>query len=239
MRSTTCDISARSRSVRNFKPRGRAGSWFEIKNSAAPTAEVWIYDEIGYYGVSAADFSRELRDITASTIELHISSPGGDVFDGLAILNSLRQHKATVNVTVDGIAASAASFIAMAGDRVLMAPQAQMMIHDASGVAVGNAKDMQDMADLLEKTSENIAAVYAQRAGGTPEEWRQAMLAETWYSDQEAVDAGLADGIVGAPTTSTEPEEAAAAKPAPTNSLASQEPVWDFDLASLVKEAVA
>src|SRR3546814_8255536 len=84
----------------------------------------------------------------------HISSPGGDVFDGLAILNSLRQHKATVNVVVDGIAASAASFIAMAGDTVKMAPQSVMMIHDASGLVIGNSRDMQEMADLLEKTSD-------------------------------------------------------------------------------------
>src|SRR3546814_2815241 len=85
----------------------------------------------------------------------------------------------------------------MAGDTVKMAPQSVMMIHDASGLVIGNSRDMQEMADLLEKTSDNIAAVYAQRAGGTPEEWRTAMRAETWYSDQEAVDAGLADEVVG------------------------------------------
>src|SRR3546814_252864 len=118
---------------KNFRPTGKVGNWFEIKNVAPDVAQVYIYDEIGLWGVTASDFAAELRGVTANTIDLHISSPGGDVFDGLAILNSLRQHKATVNVVVDGIAASAASFIAMAGDTVKMAPQSVMMIHDASG----------------------------------------------------------------------------------------------------------
>src|SRR3990167_1286555 len=99
---------------RNFRPTGKAGTWYSIKNLSADEAEVFIYDEIGYYGVSAADFAAELQGVNAQSILLRISSPGGDVFDGLAILNSLRQHKATVNVVIDGIAASAASFIAMA-----------------------------------------------------------------------------------------------------------------------------
>src|SRR3546814_10972987 len=101
----------------------------------------------------------------------HIASPGGDVFDGLAILNSLRQHKATVNVVVDGIAASAASFIAMAGDTVKMAPQRGMMIHDASGLVIGNSSDMQEMADLLEKPSDTTTAGSEQRAGGRAGGW--------------------------------------------------------------------
>src|SRR3546814_14921063 len=85
----------------------------------------------------------------------------------------------------------------MAGDTVKMAPQSVMMIHDASGLVIGNSRDMQEMADLLEKTSDNIAAVYAQRDGGTPEEWSTAMRGETWYSHPEALDAGLADEEIG------------------------------------------
>lgn len=219
----------------NFRSTGKVGSWFEIKNLTADVASVFIYDEIGLYGVTASDFAAELRGINARTIELHISSPGGDVFDGLAILNSLRQHPSTVNVVVDGIAASAASFIAMAGDTVMMAPQSTMMIHDASGLVIGNSRDMQEMADLLEKTSDNIAAVYAQRAGGDVEEWRAAMRAETWYSDQEAVTAGLADGVVGSEQEDPEKhmDDSTSVQPR------AEAPSWDFDIAALVKEAIA
>lgn len=184
----------------NFKrpAQAKVGHWYEIKNIAADVAEVAIYDEIGFWGVTASDFVRDIQGVTAKSLTLHINSPGGDVFDGIAILNALRQHPATVNVVVDGLAASAASFIAMAGDTVAMAPNAMLMIHEASGLVIGNAQDMRELADLLDKTSSNIASVYAQRAGGDPETWRTAMRAETWYSDQEAVDAHLADQILGA-----------------------------------------
>lgn len=220
--------------LQNFQSRGKVGTWYNIKNISTDTTEIWIYDEIGYWGITAADFAGELKNIHTQNIQLRISSPGGDVFDGLAILNSIRQHSAHVDVIIDGIAASAASFIAMAGDTIKMSPQSMMMIHDASGLVIGNSRDMQEMADMLEKTSDNIAAVYAQRAGGTVEEWRAAMRAETWYSDQEAVDAGLADEVVG-----TDADEKPA--DAPTNvaapQLTDEAPTWDFDIASLVKEA--
>jgi ATP-dependent Clp endopeptidase proteolytic subunit ClpP len=184
----------------------RVGRWYEIKNLSTEMADVAIYDEIGGWGVTASDFSRDLQAITARGITLHINSPGGDVFDGLAILNTLRQHPANVRVVIDGVAASAASFIAMAGDTVEIAPNAMVMIHEASGVCLGSAEDMTEMAALLEKTSANIAQIYAQRAGGDAETWRQAMRAETWYTDQEAVEAGLADSILGSDT----PENSAA-----------------------------
>lgn len=221
--------------LQNFQSKGKVGTWYNIKNISSDVASIYIYDEIGMWGVTASDFATELRGITAPTIELHISSPGGDVFDGLAILNGIRQHSAHVDVIIDGIAASAASFIAMAGDTIKMSPQAQMMIHDAFGLVIGNSRDMREMAEMLEKTSDNIAAVYAQRAGGTVEEWRSAMRAETWYSDQEAVDAGLADEVIGAKADEKSAD-------APTNVAAPQltdeaPDAWDFDIASLVKEA--
>ncbi|MFD9398349.1 head maturation protease, ClpP-related [Streptomyces sp. NPDC060011] len=199
-----------------FRPanlRPRAASWYEIKNLSGDAAEISLYDEVGIWGVTASSFADDLRDVTAKSITLRISSPGGDVFDGLAILNSLRQHPATVNVVIEGLAASAASFIAMAGDSIQVAPQAMLMIHDASAMCWGNAADMAETAALLDKASDNIAAVYAQRAGGTPEDWRAAMKAETWYTDQEAVDAGLADSILGKAATHDpsegDPEESA------------------------------
>ncbi len=166
--------------------------WFRIENKADNEAEVWIYDEIGYWGVTAADFVGQLRDIDASKITLHLNSPGGDVFDGIAIYNALKDHDAEVTVIVDALAASAASFIAMAGDKIIMNRNSEMMIHDAMGVCIGQAVDMSAMAELLDRTSDNIATIYAAR-GGTTREWRDRMRAESWYSATEAVEAGLAD----------------------------------------------
>lgn len=173
--------------------QGRA-DWYRIENKAE-TAEVYIYDEIGYFGVTANDFVRDLRNISSDKINLHLNTPGGDVFDGIAIFNALKAHKATVNVVVDGLAASAGSFIAMAGDRIAMAPHSKMMIHEAFGLAIGNAEDMAKMAERLDATSENIAAIYAERAGKDAKHWRALMKAETWFTDQEAVTAGLADEV--------------------------------------------
>lgn len=172
--------------------------WYRIENKAGDTAEILIYDEIGYFGVTAQDFVNDLSGITAKNISVRLNSPGGDVFDGIAIYNAIKRHPSKCTVTVDGIAASAASFIAQAGDRVVMTRNSQMMIHDAWGLCVGNASDMREVADLLDRFSANIADIYTQRAGGTVDLWRTRMKAETWYSAQEAVDAGLADEIEGA-----------------------------------------
>jgi ATP-dependent protease ClpP protease subunit len=182
---------------------------YEVKNLADGSSEIAIYDEIGPWGVSAVRFTDELRAINAQSITLRLASPGGDVADGLAILNALRAHPAMVNVIVEGWAASAASFIAMAGDTVQMAPNSMIMIHDAMTICVGNAEEMLETAALLDKHSENIADVYQRRAGGTVAEWRQRMRDTTWFTAQEAVDVGLADGIVGeAPATErSTPEE--------------------------------
>lgn len=174
--------------------------WYRIENAVSTTdaATIHVYDEIGYWGVTAQDFVAELQGVTAGRIELHVNSPGGDVFDGIAIMQALKSHSAHVTVTVDSLAASIASVIAMAGDRVVMAKNATMMIHDGHSLAIGNAADMRQTADLLDKVSDNIASVYAERAGGTVEEWRDRMRAETWYSADEAVAAGLADEVLGA-----------------------------------------
>jgi ATP-dependent protease ClpP protease subunit len=164
--------------------------------TAAPTV-LHIYDELGVFGVTAADFVAELKQITGP-IQVHISSPGGDFFDGIAIFESLRQYRGPVTVVVDSLAASAASVIAMAASpgRLIMAENSMLMIHEASAVSVGNAADMIRTALLLEKASETIAAIYAGRSGKPAAMWRQAMQAETWYTAQEAVAAGLADSIL-------------------------------------------
>lgn len=165
------------------------------------TAVIRLYDPIDswgeWWGVSAKEFVAAIDGLpsTVSEIRLHINSPGGDVWDGLAILNALRAHPARVVAVVDGIAASAASFIAVGADELIMARNSELMIHDAWGLCVGNAADMRSMADLLDKNSDNIAAIYAAKAGGSVEEWRALMAAEAWYLADEAVEAGLADRV--------------------------------------------
>jgi ATP-dependent protease ClpP protease subunit len=182
------------------RPIAGGRDWFRIDAKAgARTAQVWIYDEIGMWGTTARDFAARLQEIDASAITVHLNTPGGDAFDGMAIYNALKDHPAAVTVVVDGLAASAGSFIAQAGDTVRMNRGAQMMIHDAGGVAVGNASDMQEFASVLNKMSDAIAGIYASRAGGTVAEWRAAMRSESWYSAAEAVEAGLADETVDEP----------------------------------------
>lgn len=192
---------------RSAKPKA-SGQWYEIKNLTTDSAEVFLYDEIGGWGVTAADFISELRDLKTSAIELHINSPGGSVFDGVAIFTALVNHPARVEVVIDAVAASAASFIAMAGEKITMAKHARMMIHDASGMCWGRAKDMREMADLLDSLSDTIAEAYYDRAGGTVAEWR-AIMEETdkWYTAKQAVAAGLADAIQG---EDSDPPEASA-----------------------------
>lgn len=171
-------------------------SWYEIKDAVAATADLYIYDAIGAYGVSAGSFVDALGGVKAKAINLYVNSPGGDVADGTAIFNALKRHSARVNAVVDGWAASAASFIVQAADRISMGAGSVMVIHDARGVAAGDPATMTEMADNLNLLSDNIAQIYADRAGGTAEEWRALMRAETWYTAQEAVDAKLADELV-------------------------------------------
>lgn len=193
------------RPPRREPPPVSADGWhrIEVKAEAPEIAEVWIYDTIGSSffdeGTDAKSFARKLQALDVDEILLHINSPGGDAFDGFAIYNTLRDHKASVTVVVDGLAASAASFVAQAGDVVRMNRGSQMMIHDASGVVIGNAGDMADFAATLNKVSDGIAEIYASRAGGTIAEWREAMGVESWYTAQEAVDAGLADEVAAKP----------------------------------------
>lgn len=201
------DLSARARDARAALPGTSAP-----KNTIAPAvvvngvATLRIYDYIdadgGYWGISANEFADALVDAGDITqIVLRINSGGGSVWDGLAILNQLRSHEATVTAYVDGIAASAASFIAVACDEVVMMPNSRLMIHDALGLCIGQSIDMRAYADFLDDTSDNIAAIYAERAGGEIAEWRAAMtesgLNGKWYSAQDAVDAGLADSVGG------------------------------------------
>ena len=162
-------------------------------------AEIRLYDPIDswgeWWGMSAKEFAATLDGLDVEEIRLLINSPGGEVFEGIAIANTIRNHPAKVTAVVEGLAASAASFIAVAADELVMARNSELMIHDAWGLVVGNSDDMTKMADLLDHLSDNIADMYAAKAGGTVADWRAAMKAETWYSAAEAVEAGLADRV--------------------------------------------
>lgn len=181
-------------------------------------ARVYLYDVIdswgGYWGVSAGEFAAALDAIgnDVSEIQLHINSPGGEVYEAIAIKNLLAAHPARVVAVVDGLAASAASFIAAAADETIMGENTELMIHDALGMAYGNAADFHAWADELSRVSDNIASIYANRSGGTPAEWRAVMVEERWYSAQEAVDAGLADRVGMEPADESDDQVAARVK---------------------------
>lgn len=159
------------------------------------TAELLIYGPIGGWDVDAAEVAHRLVATEAETIKVRINSPGGSAFDGVAIMNALTGHRARVVVEVDGLAASAASVIAMAGDEVVMRPGSELMIHEAHVLAMGEAEDLRSVADMLDKTNASLAQVYADRAGGAVDTWREAMANETWFTADEAVEAGLADRV--------------------------------------------
>jgi ATP-dependent Clp endopeptidase proteolytic subunit ClpP len=180
-------------------PAPAAAAWYEIRNSADDVAEVLIYDRIGESffddGVTAKGFVEALKGVTASQIHLRINSPGGSVFDGFAIYNALRRHPAQVTSYVDGMAASIASIIALAGDEVVMAENALFMIHDPSMLAMGTADDMRKAADLFDKVGGQLVDTYAERTGLDVDDIRDAMAAETWYTADEALDAGFIDQV--------------------------------------------
>lgn len=152
-----------------------------------------LYDEIGFYGITAAAMREKLNSITTPSIRLRINSPGGDVFDGLAMYNDFKDHPATVNVEVVGLAASAASIIAMAGDTVSMADNAFLMIHNAWTVAYGDKHIMEEMSGLLGQIDGALAATYAKRTGLSVKAINTMMDAETWLGADEARAKGFAD----------------------------------------------
>lgn len=159
-------------------------------------AEILLYDEIAWWGITAEAFKHELDAISAPTINLRINSPGGDVFDSLAIYNALREHPARVITHVDGLAASMASVIALAADEVRMAENSFLMVHNPWSLVIGNAADLRKEADLLDKVSGSLALAYIHKSGQTPEQVQAWMDAETWFTADEAVEAGLVDEVV-------------------------------------------
>ena len=170
-------------------------TWYSIQAKADQSADISIFDEIGFFGVNAKQFIGDLKAIDAKTIKLAINSPGGSVFDALAMYNALRQHPANVEVTVLGVAASAASLVAMAGDTIVMPENAFMMIHNPLNFAYGNADELREMADVLDKIGASLVATYANRTGLPEDEIKALLDAETWLNAEEAVLKGFADEL--------------------------------------------
>ena len=169
-----------------------------VRAQADNTAEILVYDVIGAdffgEGVTAAGVKKELEALGDVTdINVRINSPGGNVWDGIAIFNLLKQHKAQVHVQVDGIAASAASLIAMAGDLITMGEGSMMMIHNPWTLAIGSADELRKAADMVEKVEGQFVGIYSNRSGMKAERVGELMDAETWFTAAEAVESGFAD----------------------------------------------
>ncbi|MFW2541525.1 head maturation protease, ClpP-related [Primorskyibacter sp. 2E107] len=157
--------------------------------------EVLVYDQIGYWGITAEEFVREIKQISASTIHLRIDTPGGDVFMARAMKTALEQHPARVISHVDGLAASAGSYLMLAGDEIEIAKGAFVMIHNAWMITMGDTRDHALSAEMLDKVDGSIRADYATKTGKSAEDFRQLMNDETWLDAEEALAMGLVDRI--------------------------------------------
>lgn len=174
--------------------------WYSIAKKSAKEGELLIYDDIGAgfftEGVTAAQFTKDLHALgKLDELSIRISSYGGDVSDGLAIYRVLAGYAAHKTVHIDSVAASIASVIAMAGDEIMISEPAQIMIHDAWGFAMGNARDLRAYADHLQTTSEQLAKVYIDRTGNKTQAVRDWMEAETWFTSAQAVENGFASVV--------------------------------------------
>lgn len=174
------------------------GAGFSIIARGQAEADIYLYEDIGFFGgVTAKRFADELKTVAGvQTLNVRINSNGGDVFDGMAIYNQLAQHPARVITHIDGVAASIASVIAMAGDVIRISESGFMMIHNARGGAIGEAGDLRKMADTIDTVTASIAEVYQSRTGKPVDDLRAMMDAETWFNGNEALAAGFADEMV-------------------------------------------
>jgi ATP-dependent protease ClpP protease subunit len=192
--SNLARLRAAWRSAEGVEPIGSA--CFQVFN-VEQVPRLYVSGLIGGLDSDAADFVATVHGIKAKQIHLHINSVGGFVWDAVAMHEALVSHPARVVTHVDGLAASAASFLALAGDDVETARGSRWMIHDAQVIAFGSPAEVREAADLGDAVSDDIASIYAARAGGKPAAWRKAMTATTWYSAEQAVDAGLAHRVSG------------------------------------------
>ena len=174
--------------------------WYEIRAAAKEKrAEIWVYEEIGENfwgeGVTAKQFVKDLAALDVDAIDLHVNSPGGNVWDGTAIHNALVRHPAAVTTYIDGLAASIATIVALAGERVIMAANGLFIIHKAFGLAIGNAEEMRDFAGELDDVDSTIASVYAAKTGMTEDEALELMSPELRMKADAALERGFVDEV--------------------------------------------
>ena len=170
-------------------------NWYNIQNKAGETADVYIFEEIGMYGVTAQDFISEIKDLKDKPINLRINSLGGDVFNGMAIYNVIKKRESKTTVYIEGIAASIATIIALGADEVIMSENSLFMIHNAWGGTMGNSKDMRKSADTLDKISNELTEIYVKKTGLAYNRVTEMMDEDTWLSAEEAYDLGFVDTI--------------------------------------------
>ena len=169
--------------------------WYNIQNKAGETADIYIFDEIGTYGVTAQDFISEIKGLKDMPINLRINSLGGDVFDGMAMYNVIKRREAKTTVYIEGIAASIATIIALGADEVVMAENSLFMIHNAWGGTSGEAKDMRKTAETLDKITSELTDIYVKKTGLSYDALAEMMDEESWLNAQEAFDLGFIDTI--------------------------------------------
>ncbi len=185
---------ARNRPVSKQLAKNKSREWITIKNNAETReASIYIYDEISWFGILAEDVLEQIQSLDVDVINVHINSPGGSVFEGIAIYNLLKNHKAKVVTKNDGIAASIASVIMLAGDEIEMSEAALFMVHDPSSIVWGTAEDMRKEAEVLDAIKSTIVGVYTSKTGMKEEEARQLMADETWLDAAACLDKGFID----------------------------------------------
>lgn len=171
-----------------------AKNWFSI-TAKANAADIFILDEIGAFGVTAKAFIGELQALGGRPFTLHVNSPGGDMFAGLAIYNAIDSYRGQVTAVVEGVAASAASFISMAADKIVMPSNSMMMLHEASVGVIGGVESMREGARILGNLNSSMANAYAAKSGLTVERVKALMAATTWMTAEEALALGFADEV--------------------------------------------
>ena len=169
--------------------------WYNIQNKAGETADIYIFDEIGTYGITAQEFITDIKDLKDQPINLRINSIGGDVFDGMAMYNVIKRREAKTTVYIEGIAASIATIIALGADEVVMAENSLFMIHNAWGGTMGGSEDMRKSADTLDKISAELLDIYRKKTGLSYDVLSAMMDEETWFNAQEAYDLRFIDTI--------------------------------------------
>jgi ATP-dependent protease ClpP protease subunit len=198
MKKPIIDLSAhKTRGALNRAPAGLGFGSVRV-NAADDSADIYVYGDIGGWwdGIQPADIAKEIADLDVETLNVHVNSPGGIVWDGFAIYNAFAAHSAHVVMNVEAVAASIASVIVMAGDEIRIGESANIMIHKPWSFAIGDADIMRQEAELLDNLEQGIVDIYAARTGNDDAALKNWIKAETWFRGQKAVDEGFADSVI-------------------------------------------